>query len=286
MRLLKILSSVYVLQFMIYFNVAIADDYIPIDLKNCTFGVNEISFSAFMGEEYDAGKVNSGETALTYAFADKISKIITEETGISPTSTSRKPKRTRDNWKNIPIWSGTLYQLKDGNRRTYDPVVAFKTGGKLKFTPNIKPNSSLTYLKALFVNELVAVKSNFGISVVELNLCGKYKAIVNTISENSSAEQRKENEELVYPIAIRLHMDSINEDKTRQPAKRTSTKLFDVGDSVYARFENGQKCKATVILPGKTQSKIEYNEWCETGFISSKSKGEKEWAPNHALSSR
>ena len=61
---------------------------------------------------------------------------------------------------------------------------------------------------------------------------------------------------------------------------------FRVGDAIYVIFKNGKQCNATVIMEGSKQSKIEYNEWCDLGFASSKSKNEKEWAPNSALSTR
>ena len=62
--------------------------------------------------------------------------------------------------------------------------------------------------------------------------------------------------------------------------------VFETGEPVSVLFKSGKRCNATILISGKKQSKVEYNEWCESGLVSSKSKGEKEWAPNNALSSR
>ncbi len=85
-------------------------------------------------------------------------------------------------------------------------------------------------------------------------------------------------------LSLRNNYSDTCEEKVKKASEPSLP--YSAGDRVYAVFESGKKCKATVLVPGNDQSKIEYNEWCETGFISSKSKGEKEWAPNHAQSSR
>ena len=61
---------------------------------------------------------------------------------------------------------------------------------------------------------------------------------------------------------------------------------YSQGDRIFVLFDNGKKCKATVLMPGKEQSKIEYNGFCDVNFLAYKSDGEKQWAPNHALTSR
>jgi len=51
---------------------------------------------------------------------------------------------------------------------------------------------------------------------------------------------------------------------------------YTFGDRVYVHFQSGRKCPATVIIYGKEQNKIEYNDYCESSFISNNQKGEQE----------
>lgn len=91
-----------------------------------------------------------------------------------------------------------------------------------------------------------------------------------------------------YQLAFFEGVDS--SDKRDPKPKPVTTPIvsptYSVGDRVYVLFSNGKRCNASIIVAGKDQSKVEYNEYCKINFIGYKSDGEEEWVPNNALESR
>lgn len=73
--------------------------------------------------------------------------------------------------------------------------------------------------------------------------------------------------------------------KVSKPKPAPRSNRIETGDLVTIHT-SGKNCDAIMITPGKTKSKVEFEEFCTVALFTGKSSGEKMWVPNYAITSR
>lgn len=253
----------------ISFNAS-ASTPIRINLEKCTIG--NIPMSNLVKEEnYNIQSKHGNKWALYPELEERFSLIenlLKQEFGISP---NKKGEHSSGYY--YRVWDEGVSIDAVGSTVAAHAVIFFETN-KIELNSKVTKSSNAEHVKALYGKRVINEKTFYGNNSMLTINCDNTK--VNLFFGN---EEKRGLNKISIDISSRVK-NSITE-KTMSKALR-----FSVGEKVYVLFNSGKKCKATVFILGKEQSKIEYNEWCQSGFISSKEKGEIEWAPNHSLTHR
>lgn len=227
---------------------------------------------------------------------NKIEAVISQEIGETPY------KRSGFFWGFIiRTWKKGISLQGQGSLDEMIPTLSFDPD-KVKVIPNINSKSSLDYLSILFADQLYkdgkdifsrgdfegVLKINCNSSIITLYVKDEEALRLANIAAMKGGHYQGKVTPTLSSISLDLShkLNSLNSSHKIPQLSENRKTSFATGDRVNVIFQNGSKCKATILVSGKDQSKIEYNEFCETGFISSKTKGEVEWAPNHAISAR
>jgi len=305
------------LQFLLIGAVSTANSkVVTADLERCQLIYrNALSFqSLHTGQSYDLDretdannlksdklgrKLNTDEFVLNQNLnnaSQKIESILSQEFESSPVEKLwRRFGFVQLKWENgvVLYADGTTDEM---HLRLEVPV------NKAVIIPEITSDNTLDYVKTLLYDKIVDENSmSYGTYVQLVTNCSgigvqfTFKVDKNKIiyNEKTDKEEFNRNDLKLHYMNIDLsstystHKKGISQSSQQSSVNSKKYVLpYSVGDRVYVIFENGKKCKATILIPGNEQNKIEYNEYCETGFISHKSKGESDWAPNEALIQR
>ncbi|WP_370317105.1 hypothetical protein [Pseudoalteromonas sp.] len=246
------------------------NDRVKVDFNTCKIvGKNGVSLNSFSSDEYTSSK-----SLIT--FQDKITSILTQEIGRKPDS-------------NIVFGDGKIIRWKDFLEISYSesndrfsPILRLYISPEQKWIPSIDENTTWDYFSNLFKSSIKSTKliNSKRENLIELELCNE---ILGTVAFDTETQKMSKRWNKGFEFNLTKIADVSN---AHRGSNDEYSRSYSVGDAVYVLFQNKAKCSASILIAGNEQSKVEYNNFCKLGFISSKSSGEEEWVPNHSMLKR
>ena len=258
------------------------ENKITIDLDKCLMGKNKLSFGRLARGTFD-GLDDPKLTDYMIKLKNQIKFAIGDES--FEFTEYEKMFYVRGGKHNSFLFNSSAVSSK--RKGTYSTLGIYLHHPSIKLIPKLPKEMIYSDFEVAFDNEIISKgepPSREGIKYYKysLKLCGENFAEVSLVPENRI--DMNSYQAPYYPAM--LHINLSPKKQTVNDSELKKETMFSVGDRIYVHFQSSKQCPATILVSGKEQSKIEYNKWCETGLISSKQKGEQEWAPNSALSSR
>jgi hypothetical protein len=305
------MKTIYAICLLIFLTACSkAEKSITLNLETCQIlGKNKLSLSSLQSEHiFNLGNKFNKENQKKYSSLkrdlkpseysihsgldnelNKLERIIAQEVGSKPT------KRNGDFWGYIKReWKDGISLRSNGSRDGMYLALDFEPD-KINVIPNIDSKSSFDYIESLFSDKIHKkdVYSGGFSGSLEIN-CGGVKVGLHMhdeeglrLSNLAYDKGEKDNKNIKRsPTLSGISVDLYHRINKKSQESSSKNSLFSAGDRVNVIFENGKQCKATILIAGNDQSKVEYNEFCDVSFAFNKSKNEKEWVPAIALSAR